>query len=82
MAWTTNINTHTSPVVASKNKAIEPADRFVKIDYPLNMFQISRSNLYTKIAEKTFPAPVRIDGALRWSLRELESYAEELKNNR
>jgi predicted DNA-binding transcriptional regulator AlpA len=43
---------------------------------------LSRSTIYEKIGQGTFPAPIKIGRASRWSMIELQSWIECLRTQR
>jgi prophage regulatory protein len=57
----------------------ESADRFVPFPTVKAATGLSRSTIYEKISQGTFPAPIKIGRASRWSTIELRSWMESLR---
>jgi prophage regulatory protein len=60
----------------------QPPDRLLRLREVLAMVGFSQRSVYQKVAEKTFPAPVRIGSASRWSQSEVSLWVEERKAER
>jgi prophage regulatory protein len=50
------------------------SDLFLDLPAVKEITSLSRSTIYAKISDGTFPAPAKIGAASRWSLREVERW--------
>jgi prophage regulatory protein len=59
-----------------------PPDRLLRIRDVLVMVGFSQRTVYQMVAAKTFPQPIRIRSASRWSQAEVTRWIEERKAER
>jgi prophage regulatory protein len=57
-------------------------DTFVPFSVVKTTTGLSRSTIYEKIGERTFPAPVKIGRASRWSTLELQHWMDAVRAQR
>ena len=53
-------------------------DRFIRLAEVENLIGLKRSQIYEMVKAGSFPAPIRIGGASRWSLRLVAAWMEKL----
>nr|WP_321272805.1 AlpA family phage regulatory protein [Alcaligenes faecalis] len=74
------------PVIITPSKAAtqdQAAPMFYRMRDVLRMTALSRSTLYRRIADGTFPAPVSLGGAAKgWRRADLEAWEREPANFR
>lgn len=52
------------------------SDWFIRFDEVQEIGKLSRTSIYAKIADGSFPAPVKIGRASRWSAAEIRDWIE------
>jgi len=57
-------------------------DRLLKISEVSNLVGLGKSAIYEMITAGTFPAPIKIGCASRWSLLEILQWIEDRKRER
>lgn len=62
----------------STQNNVEVFDQFLRLGEVMNITSLSRSSIYKRIGEGSFPAPVSIGGrAKRWLKTDIESWISQ-----
>lgn len=62
--------------------AIDITDNFLTIAEVEFRVSLKKSKIYEMVSAKTFPAPIKIGSAARWSQQEVSVWIEEQKEAR
>lgn len=63
-------------------QSLDLTDAFIPFPTVKAAVGLSRSSIYEKISEGSFPAPVKIGRASRWSTAELQTWMERKRAER
>ena len=69
--------THTVGAIADAQNKSSEIDRFIRLQDVENAIGLKRSQIYKMVHDQTFPRPLKIGSASRWSLRAVKSWMDK-----
>lgn len=68
---------HTAGAISNAQSKSSEIDRFIRLQDVENAIGLKRSQIYKMVNDQTFPRPLKIGSASRWSLSAVKAWMDD-----